>query len=57
MARLTVITPKCSALAMRFEAMPKQMAGLEIVPRVLCICPWYVLFYAGARKPGVGSLV
>ena len=45
-----------SALAMRFEAMPKQMAGLEIAPRVLCICPWYVQFY-GAREPGVGSLV
>ena len=46
-----------SAPAMRFEAMPKQMAGLEIAPRVLCICPWYVLFYPGAREPGVGSLV
>ena len=45
-----------SAPATRFEAVPKQMAGLEIAPRVLCICPWYVQFYV-AREPGVGSLV
>ena len=45
---------KVSALATRFEAVPKQMAGLEIGPRVLCICPWYVQFYPGAREPGVG---
>ena len=46
-----------SALVTRFEAVPKQMAGLEIAPRVLCICPWYVQFYTSAREPGVGSLV
>ena len=26
--------------ATRFEAVPKQMAGLEIGARVLCICSW-----------------
>ena len=29
-----------SSQATRFEAVPKQMAGLEIAPRVLCICSW-----------------